>query len=320
VSETKWDQLVDELGTPTNAAAIVTALKTMVDSASPDVRRHCPNFDQFFAAPFARIISVDFNEHDAAFRLDDDTLHLNLMPIRRILQRAVGEASANPKDGMTVGQVRGVAIRAVWLHLLHEMRHVSQNILSLAEVDRIKRIGGPKLMSEMDLYADRDAANALAALMTAGKEVRDYLSAFLEALFLLGTCCYPAFNFPIESPWKIARALSVLIMAARLDRALNGESRDEALFGPTPLDGPLVVHINDKLDSLLIVTPHPGNGMAGLQPIMSPRVVRGLATELSRGEFAALIAPCKEMLAAFEESITRATQEPAESGEPLRRG
>jgi hypothetical protein len=119
----------------------------------------------------------------------------------------------------------------------------------------LKASAGPVAMAELDVFADHDAAVAYAALYAEGGTRAEFLKSFQEALFLSSAYFFKVFRPTPDRPDKLARAIGVLLMAARLSgRELKDPiAENEAL----PLDAALYATLSVGQNQLAVYKAEP---------------------------------------------------------------
>lgn len=174
-----------------------------------------------------------------SFEVRDGQLIVADEPVGRLVEyvrASVIEAEALPA-GSVNETLEGVFVGFV----LHELRHRTQGVEQFGTVADARLAGGNAAIAELDLLADRDAAFAAAALKR-GKSRQEFLLEFRAALYLSMHFYFRVFPPHGERTDKIARALGVLLMTARLTGIddLPNPLEDPALR----LDIPLVAQLS----------------------------------------------------------------------------
>ncbi|MBZ9885247.1 hypothetical protein LB535_23200 [Mesorhizobium sp. CA10] len=161
---------------------------------------------------------VDDIPGDAAFVFDQKIRHLKIN--RRGLERIYLMGTKRDFDGMDPVDFCEVAFS---LYFFHEAHHISQRLIEFEDVQAMKRTAGEDKLGEIDLLADTVAAQLFAAIETEnafeGREF--YCAAFVSALNFMVSYCFPAFGFSLEKKHKVQRALGIVLMAMRGQRAIQ---------------------------------------------------------------------------------------------------
>lgn len=148
-------------------------------------------------------------------------------------------------------------------------------------------------MAELDAIADRDAAFAYAAVEVGDGDRADFLSAFREALFLSSAYYFRVFPIARDRPDKVARALGVLLMTARLATAKFGpELREEK---DLPLDATLVAHLSTDMSRLAIFRAEPRRRLLAVANDADGELSK-LVADMHGGRFDAALARCVAFL------------------------
>ncbi len=190
-----------------------------------------------------------------AFEVHDGVLRISETPIAHLLTVIVNDIEHQIDSGavaIDAVDVPDLLERVFAQYIFHELRHRTQGLTQHSDVQALKALGAADLVADYDVLADRDAACAVATVYAKDGTRNAYLSTFKEALFFSTNYFFQVFPIPSSRPDKIARAMSVLFMAARLAvRDLNDNDTVEE-NSEFPLDAPLKVTISTK-DKMLAV-------------------------------------------------------------------
>jgi hypothetical protein len=223
--------------------------------------RGSPHFAEIDAA-FGRTLRtiehfVIAPDTSGAFRLDrpSRTMFINSVPLCMLM----GQVLKDVKDSQQVlagPEIPRLLCQVFRVYLLHEIRHIPQGLADIETVRSVKRIAGEEFMSDLDLFADRDAAAAYAALEAdkiSGNRA-DYLASFREALFFSGQYSFPVFRFSSSRPPKMARAVGLTLMASRLSLLDLSTKSIERAEKAAPLDSCLIVKMADDYSAIVLAS------------------------------------------------------------------
>lgn len=198
---------------------------------------------------------TDLDTQDGSFLVDDGILKVARTAVCQILDAVEKKHCASPyTDKIAVSKL------LFRCFVLHEIRHRSQGLETYSSVQILKSAGGRQAMMEMDVIADRDAAYLL-AILQAPADRRAHLAAFRNAIALTQEYFFDAFYPSPRRDDKVSRAVSILMMAARLvdlDAAVNLYEQSEL-----PLDAPLIAFVSASNRSLSIVRGEPSKSVIG---------------------------------------------------------
>jgi hypothetical protein len=199
-----------------------------------------------------------------AFVVQDGHLRIAEAPIPRLLNVVVRDLNKRLAEGdpsLEQDEVPRILERVFVQYVLHEVRHRTQGLANLSDVQTLRAIAGAGAMLDYDVQADRDAALASAALYASDESRAAFLAAFREALFFSTQYFFEVFPIPAERPDKIARAMAILFMAARLAKRDLGQPtvEDDSL----PLDATLYVSLSAPTKSMAIHRGEPTRELLG---------------------------------------------------------
>jgi hypothetical protein len=214
------------------------------------------------------------------------TMTVNVGHVRNLLEAIIhdvdtAEARLEPSD---LGRLVRLAIE---LFILHEVRHHSQGVSDYADVQKLKTIS-EMLVGQFDLFADRDAAHAYALLRAVEERAAkpaDYVRYFSEALFFMGQFCFPAFKAPLVKPHKVARALGISLMLARIALAEKEGTTAVLQAGRLPLDTTLMPEIAADWSKLTIFAYNPDLQLIAVAIDIDSAVLRDICERLDDGNF-----------------------------------
>ena len=221
-----------------------------------------------------------------AFLVDEGRLRISEEPIARLLIFALedirGRATDDPAERYP-DEIPELLERVFVDYILHELRHRTQGIGDYNIVQQLGNAGGKDVIAEFDVVADRDAAFTYAAIHAEGDGRNEFLASFKEALFLSCAYFFPVFRPSIDRPDKIARAIAVLLMAARLsDKALN----DPIVEGDAlPLDAPLFATLSLGENQLAIYKAEPSKRLLAVATDRAGDGVSDLVAKVCDGDF-----------------------------------
>ena len=266
---------------------LAQTLKKRVLSFGPAFESAQPGFIRKFVLPFKQIQRFEFDtiSSGAAYELRDGVMTMNTAHVQNLLEAIVNDvdtAAYRLKDG-EIGRLVRLAVE---LFILHEVRHTSQGVGDYADVQKLKALS-EKLVGQFDLLADRDAAQAYALLRATEKKksnYNDYVRHFGEALFFMGQYCFPAFKAPLTKPHKVARALGLTMMLARI--ALWHElGHDAKRADRLPLDTPLMPEIASDWTKITIFAFNPDLQLVAIAVEVDPEQLENICERLDKGNF-----------------------------------
>lgn len=200
-----------------------------------------------------------------AFIFDNGHLKIAEAPVSKLLAIVLNEVERELDEGKaSIGETDiPLLLERVFVeYVLHEVRHRTQGLAEFEDVQALKSVAGPAAMSEYDTLADRDAAMALATLYAEDDSRGAYLSAFRDALFFSSKFFFQIFPIPASRPDKVARAMAILFMAARL--AKRDLSHTVIERPDRPLDAPLHVSLSSSQKRLAIHLGEPSKRLLGI--------------------------------------------------------
>jgi len=223
---------------------------------------HYPELDKSFGVTLREITRFQIRDFaGGAFAFDPSTgvFTINAAPLLSLLARVEEDIASSigaADEGLSQSTLT-IQIKVFRTYLLHEICHIRQGVGCYGTVQALKRIAGPKPMSDLDILADRDAAAVFAALecQIDGGSRDSYLDHFKRALFFSGMYSFPTFKFDSSRPFKMARAIALTIMAVRLIEA--GDMTESEEMSRLPLDAALTVSVNGDYDSFAIMAGAP---------------------------------------------------------------
>lgn len=179
------------------------------DECHPDLNDHVTRIrDRQFKFVF------DILPDDSAFQVseDDHILKFNLQAGLSLCRNICADLMTPERERVTIAK------NAIALYVLHEIRHVSQELEQYSSIQELKAIGQQDLIAHFDLLADVSAAKDFASFRLWAKRSFDdqgWNSLFVEALFVNVFYCIPTFDFPIASNWKMGRAIGLVLSLSR---------------------------------------------------------------------------------------------------------
>ncbi|MBW6527195.1 hypothetical protein KZ813_10120 [Sphingomonas sp. RHCKR7] len=299
VSETFPDVQIDLLGRLEDGAAKACAKLTSYTCGDG---AHAAELNGKFYDAVASVGSVTIKSLAAsagAFMLNGGVLAIDEEPVSRILS-AVVEVVRREFDErgevLDVSELPALLERVFVTYLFHEIRHTSQGLSLHGNVKELKSIAGPSVMAEYDALADRDAALAFSAIYAESDTRESLLATLREALFYSTQFFFRAFPVPENRPDKIARAMAVLFMAARLvDEKSSGIPEENSEF---PLDSPLYVTLSACRRKLAIHRGEPFKTLIGFAN--DEEGVSALSSHICKGEMVAALALATEIMKKVE--------------------
>lgn len=224
--------------------------------------RHFPMLEKAFGAALRKVTAFRIEIFSGgAFRFEPETGHfiINAQPLTMLFDRVAADIHQAIERGEDAPQdlLPLVQKQVFRVYLLHEIRHIPQGVGDYSVVQDLKKIAGPEIMAELDVLADRDAAAAFAALecLIFDETRESYLRLFQRALFFSGQYSFPVFKFTADRTFKMARAIAVTFMAARISCAKN--LKDDAGGHTLPLDSCLLVKVAKDYTSYAVMTGNP---------------------------------------------------------------
>ena len=216
-------------------------------------------------ADVERVTIESLAESVGAFSVEGGTLRIAEGPVAKLLAAVVSKYEQSLLDNASSVEADELPVlleRVFIEYVFHEVRHRTQGLGLHGDVQALKSIAGKAAMTEYDVLADRDAALASAAIYADDESRAAFLKAFREALFFSTSYFFDVFPIPAERPDKIARAMAVLFMAARVaQRDFSTEViEDQSL----PLDATLYVSLSAPTRSLAIHRGEPSRQLLGI--------------------------------------------------------
>ena len=224
-------------------------------------------------------------EH-GAFLVDEGWLRVSEEPVAKLLMLVLedirGRAADDP-DGRYPDEIPELLERVFVDYVLHELRHRTQGIGDYDTVQRLKEVGGARAVAELDVFADRDAAFAYATLHATGDSRVEFLASFQEALFLSSAYFFRVFRPSADRPDQLARAIAVLLMAARLS---SKELTDPIVeCDDLPLDAPLFVTLSLGKNQLAIYKAEPNKKLLAVAKDSGGDGVSEIVADVGAGDF-----------------------------------
>ncbi|MCW2351202.1 hypothetical protein [Sphingobium sp. B12D2B] len=210
-----------------------------------------------------RVVIEALTDAQGAFIVQSGILRVAEDPISRLLTIVLNEveqlidANAKSVDG---NEIPELLERLVVQYVFHELRHRTQGLSRYEDIQKLKGLDS-SIVSDYDVFADRDAASAVAMIYAKDESRATYLELFRDALFFSTNYFFQVFPVPVNRPDKVARAMAILFMAARLARCNfeNGVQEDVEF----PLDAPLHVSLSMKTKKLAIHIGEPSRELLG---------------------------------------------------------
>jgi hypothetical protein len=192
---------------------------------------------------------------DSGFKIKDDVFFLNPAPLISIFKEIEKSfANSSSQDSDTIPTKRA----AIALFLLHELRHPAQGVGRFSTIQKIKKLSGPKAVSEIDIEADMDAATTYTIIQTNGLvslDTIEFNKILADALFVIGIYSTPAFDFGTRLH-KIERAIALALSCARLTLLIEiGAERQ--FWGNAPKNAPISVVTKEQPAALIVTTNNP---------------------------------------------------------------
>lgn len=241
--------------------------------------------DKFHAAvaDIERVSIEALERTEGAFVVEDGVLRIAAAPVSRLLQVVLDDLRS--RSGLASEEFPEFLERVFMDYVLHELRHRTQGVGEYSTIQQLKSLAGRVTVAEVDLFADRDAAFAYAAIFASGPGRAEFLESFREALFLSSAYFYKVFPVSAARPDKIARAIGVLLMAARL--AGMDPLADVKENPKLPLDTPLYVKLATSHKELAIFQGEPSVRLLGVANDTDG--VGALVSDVKQGRFDAAL-------------------------------
>lgn len=292
MTEGEVSALLDE-GLVSTYLAEADALKFEVMRLAEYGSPHFLHLAQVYATPMKSITKFRMKPFaGGAFAFDSETgvFTINLDPLLALFGEVLDDIRSTDAAGGHVldrDEIHPLLRRVFRLYLLHELRHLGQGLADHASVQALKKIAGEGYLAELDLYADRDAAAAYAALQVYGNSGgrAAYLEHFREALFYSGQYSFRVFRFTMERPPKMARAVGLALMAARLARVDLQDADLSNIEDASPLDAVISVKLTRDYDSLAVTINDPDARLIDICCDVPDGKLRELAFRVDRGDF-----------------------------------
>jgi hypothetical protein len=251
------------------------------------------DFAHFMRARYSDTVSaierVDVETlDDRAFSLKEGVLTINRIPLSALARYIRADFVACREGARHVpdpAMIDAVIKRTALLFLFHELSHVRQGVGRYESVAKLKQLAGANVMADLDLIADRDAAIVVSGLLAGGKlDRREQLQAFKSMLFLMGQYCFPVFGFSRENLPKMARAVGLVLMAARLSAAdwVEGWSKDDESLA---LDSCLMCYPGADLSSLSLHILEPSPRILTVEADLPDQDLAQLVASIETGAF-----------------------------------
>lgn len=201
---------------------------------------------------------------NGAFVIEGSTMLVSEEPVAKLLTVILNEVAQDlegNEPSLSESEIPLLLEKVFIQYVFHELRHRSQGLAGLANVRILRDVAGPHVMSEYDVMADRDAALAVASIYAEDETRASFLRAFREALFFSTKYFFQVFPIPQDRPDKIARAMAILFMAARLAKKdLLGSVEENE---DRPLDASLYVTLSTQNKKLAIHRGEPSRELLG---------------------------------------------------------
>lgn len=271
------------------ADAVKYEILRLAEYGSP----HFPLLEHAYAKPIRKISAFRIRPlSDGAFKYDAESgiFTLNLNPVLALFGEVLDDVRRTDRSGIFVldrDEIHQLLRRAFRLYLLHEIRHLAHGLADHASVGALKKIAGEQFLADLDLYADRDAAAAYAALEVYGEsgDRRAYLEHFRDALFLAGQYSFRAFRFTADRPFKMARGIGLTLMAARLARIDLQRAELTTIEQASPLDGGIMVKVSPDYTSIVVVLSDPDTQVVNITCEVPDGKLKELADKIDKGDF-----------------------------------
>lgn len=276
------------------------SVTTTVEKLSHYIRKDTPlgrelrsKFEEAIA-DIGNIEIGEFGSGSGSFFVSRGTLSLPEGPIAKLLYAVMDDISCGGEQDSFADTTELFAIfdRVLAGFVLHELRHRTQGMEVYARVADVRATGGEMVMAQLDALADRDAAVAVAAINVAGDSRDEFLEMFQDALYLSSAYYFRVFPIPRDRPDKVARALGVLLMLARLATAkTSGRWNEDPKF---PLDAPLYAYLKSDTKLLTFWRGEPSPELIGFSNDAAS--VDELVNDVVEGRFTSAIAKCIRLL------------------------
>lgn len=297
-----------EEGFSSTYEAAANALKYEVLQLAATGASHFPLIEHMFARPMRRI--SDFRVQpleSAAFKFEPERgrFIINDQPLLALLTRVLDDVKASDEEGRLIldrDEVYPLLRRVFRLYLLHEVGHIPQGLAEHSSVGALKKIAGAEFMADMDLFADRNAAAAYAALEVAGQQNAgraNYLEHFQAALYFMGQYSFPVFRFTANRMPKMARAIGLTLMATRLARIDLSRPDLNQVEKVSPLDGCIMVKIAGDYSSLVVLLTEPDTQIVNITCEVPDDRLKQLAMRIEEGDFLGAIDAASVLLASL---------------------
>lgn len=242
--------------------------------------------DKFYAA-VSDIVDIRIEQlpnEAGTFYVSEGVLYLSEVPVAQILLTATEDFErrygAN-KSTVSAKELPRLLEKVFIDFLLHEIRHRTQGVGAYDAVQNLKAVAGRSAMSELDSNSDRDAAWAYASVEAGWSDRSRFLEKFREALFLSSDYYFRVFPVTASRHDKIERAISVMLMAARLARVNFDEPITER--ADLPLDAVLSVVMASNKRALAIYRGEPSKRLLGVANDTDD--VSGLVADITAGRY-----------------------------------
>lgn len=201
-------------------------------------------------ADISRVKFVAVGPGNGSFFVKGGDLQVAEGPVSKLLYAVIDDLKFGKKNpALDFDELIGLFNKVIRGYVFHELRHRTQGLELYERVGDVRATGGNMVMAQIDAQADRDAAVAAAAVDGFSNR-EQFLNAFQEALFLSTAYYFRVFPIPTNRPDKVARALGVLLMLARLAASHSPVGfREDSKF---PLDAPLFAFLHKDRKLLTI--------------------------------------------------------------------
>lgn len=266
--------------------AAMRTFRTLVALGRADAPQAAEMQDKFYPA-VCDLIEVRIEaipERHGSFYVADGILFVSEQSVSHLLYAVTDEYKKRFRQDETAlrpDELPALLEKVFVDFLLHEVRHRTQGVEDFDVVQRLKAAAGRSAMAEIDVYADRDAAWAYASAEVGWDDRARFLEKFREALFLSGDYYFKEFPIISQRHDKIERAISVLLMAARL--ALVDFSRGFNERADLPLDAGLFVSLSAQRNALAIYRGEPSKRLLGVANDVDD--VNLLVRDIASGQF-----------------------------------
>lgn len=258
--------------------------------------RFYPGFKTRFVRPFESISAIRFAPltSGAAFELNKSTGVMTMNTghatgmFNAILLDVADTNGRSGVENLDESEVSRLMMMALMLLIFHEVRHSSQGVAEYDTMQGLKKLGLERVIGDLDLLADRDAAHAYAILNSiesGDPSSHAYITAFRDALFFMGQYCFPAFKVPQDKPYKVARALGLTMMLARIVLAERDNRIQQEHAGALPLDVALMPQIRPLYDGITILAYTPDLRVLSIDSDIDPTFLSSLCAKLDSAPF-----------------------------------